>query len=106
MLQVEHVRTTVVQRLEWWTRTHRIVPSVKFTILKMPYDVHYSVSVEGWQLPSHFEVLHETLEAAQRAADDVLLAYMPHDCMRTGCGEWNPPVSSTKNLVTTDGGFH
>ena len=39
-------------------------------------------------IPEHFPLLYESLEAAQRAADDVLINYRPHDCQQLGCGAW------------------
>jgi len=46
------------------------------------------VSIDGWPAPPHFRRTHPDGEAAQRAADDVLINYRPHDCKQCGCGEW------------------
>ena len=35
-------------------------------------------------------MLYHSLEAAQRAADGVLINDHPHDCRQVGCGEWMP----------------
>jgi hypothetical protein len=69
-------------RLERWTRTHRTSPAITLTALTSPIDRQYVVHSDGWQLPVYFPLIYSSLEAAQRAADDVLLNSRPHDCWR------------------------
>jgi hypothetical protein len=46
------------------------------------------MAIDGWTAPPHFHRAHADIESAQRAADDVLINYRPHDCKQCGCGEW------------------
>ena len=62
-----------MKQLEWWEREHRVSPSVTLAVGTSPIDNDWVVRAEGWQLPSHFRLRYPSCEAAQRAADDVLL---------------------------------
>lgn len=86
---------------EWWTRTHRTPLPVTLSAVTSPINSEYVVSADGWELPSRFSLLHPTREVAQRAADDVLLAYLPHDCRVEGCGHWTPnfPLAIDRNCL-------
>lgn len=76
-----------MRRLEQWTRTHRTAPPVTVTAITSPIDDRFIVRANGWQLPAHFSPIHPTLEAAQRAADDIICNNLPHDCRQAGCSE-------------------
>ena len=69
---------------------HRTDPPVTLRVVESPISGDWLVRVEGWDVPEHFPLLYHSLEAAQRAADDVLIYYQPHDCWQAGCEEWAP----------------
>lgn len=72
-----------------WRRLHRIEPPVTIRVVASPVS-GWLVRIEGWEVPEQFPLLYPSLEAAQRAADDVLLASRVHDCRQTGCDDWTP----------------
>jgi hypothetical protein len=74
-----------------WRRRHAIDPAVTLHVITSPLD-GWIVTIEGWTAPSHFRRTHADIEAAQRAADDVLINHRPHDCKQCRCGEWVPVV--------------
>ena len=74
-----------------WRRRHAIEPAVTLRVITSPLD-GWIVTIEGWTAPPHFGRIHPDIESAQRAADDVLINYRPHDCKQRGCGEWVPIV--------------
>jgi hypothetical protein len=79
-----------VKRLEEWGRLHRTQPPVTLRVVASPISGDWLVRGDGWEFPEHFPLLYDSLEAAQRAADDVLINYLPHDCRHGGCGAWEP----------------
>src|SRR3989442_875259 len=82
-----HVMRMASREIHRWQREHRIKPPVTLLALRSPLE-GWLVRSDGWQLPSHFPCVYPTIESAQRAADDVLINYRPHDCRQCGCGEW------------------
>jgi hypothetical protein len=77
------------KRLEWWEREHSVAgESITLEVASSPIDSDWIIRADGWRLPSNFTILYRSLEAAQRAADDVLLNNVPHDCRQCACGEW------------------
>jgi hypothetical protein len=79
------------KRVTEWRRLHAIEPTVTLRVITSLLD-GWIVSVEGWTAPPHFRRTHDDIESAQRAADDVLINYHPHDCQQCSCGEWVPVV--------------
>jgi hypothetical protein len=80
---------------------HALDPAVTLRVITSPLD-GWIVAVEGWTAPPHLRRAHADIESAQRAADDVLINYKPHDCKQCGCGEWVPIVGvREKNRPTT-----
>lgn len=59
-----------------WQRLHTIEPAVTLRVISSPLD-GWIVSIEGWTAPLHFRRTHPDIEAAQRAADDLLINYRP-----------------------------
>jgi hypothetical protein len=87
-----------VSRIDQWHRLHRTPAPVTLCVVASPVtDGDWLVRTHGWDLPQHTPVLYESLEAAQRAADDVLINYRPHDCRLQGCGDWVPIKGPTQN---------
>jgi hypothetical protein len=78
-----------------WRRLHAIEPAVTLRVITSPIG-GWIVSIDGWTAPPHFHFprAHPDIESAQRAADDVLINYRPHDCKQCGCGEWVPIVGA------------
>jgi len=79
------------REIKEWRRLHVIQPAVTLRVITSPLD-GWIVSIEGWPTPPHFRRTHPDIESAQRAADDVLINYRPHDCKQCGCGDWVPIV--------------
>jgi RimJ/RimL family protein N-acetyltransferase len=75
-----------------WRRHHAVEPGVTLRVITSPLD-GWIVSIEGWTASPHFRRTHPDIESAQRAADDVLINYRPHDCSQSGCGEWVPTAA-------------
>ena len=81
---VHHTITAV----EWWERQHYGTGRTILGIGTSLTPGEWIVRVNGWTPPSDFVAVYGTLEAAQRAADSMLLDDVPHDCRRCGCSEW------------------
>ena len=79
-----------MNRIVEWHRLHRIQAPVTLRVVSSPISTDWLVRVDGWEFPEQFPLLYPSLEAAQRAADDVLIDYQTHDCRQQGCGEWVP----------------
>jgi hypothetical protein len=77
-----------VKRTGEWHRLHRTDSVVTLRVVASPISSDWLVRVDGWDFPEHFPLLYESLEAAQRAADDLLVTYLRHDCRQKGCGQW------------------
>ena len=78
------------KQIREWQRLHRLQVAVSLRIVASPISTDWLVRVDGWDFPEHFPLLYLSLEAAQRAADDVLIKHRPHDCRQKGCSEWLP----------------
>jgi hypothetical protein len=78
------------KQIREWQRLHRLQVPVSLRIVTSPISGDWLVRVDGWEFPQLFPLLYHSLEAAQRAADDVLIGDHPHDCRQVGCGEWVP----------------
>jgi hypothetical protein len=80
--------------IECWERVHHIDgAAIRLAVVKSPLDSDWILQADGWTFPAHAVLLHPSLEAAQRAADDFLLAYQIHDCKQRGCADWMPSQS-------------
>jgi hypothetical protein len=66
-----------VKRIDQWHRLHRLQPPVTLRVVTSPISGDWLVRVDGWEFPYTFPLLYDSLEAAQRAADDVLINYRP-----------------------------
>ena len=75
-----------MRRIDQWHRLHRIQPPVALRVVASPIGGDWLVRTDGWRLPEHFKVVYPSLEAAQRAADDMLINYEPHDCRQGAAG--------------------
>lgn len=84
-----------MKRIDEWQRLHRTPTPVRLRACASPINDDWFVRTDGWRLPEHFPVVYPSLEEAQRAADDMLTNYEPHDCVRVGCGEWMPTETLT-----------
>jgi hypothetical protein len=71
-----------------WQRLHRLQVPVSLRIVTSPISGDWLVRVDGWEFPQPFPLLYHSLEAAQRAADNVLISDCPHDCRQESCSEW------------------
>jgi hypothetical protein len=80
-----HLTMTAV---EWWERQHYGTGRTTLGVGTSLTPGEWIVRVNGWTPPSDFITVYGTLEAAQRAADSMLLYDIPHDCRRCGCSEW------------------
>jgi hypothetical protein len=78
------------KQIREWQRLHRLQMAVTLRIVTSPISGDWLVRVDGWEFPQPFPLLYHSLEAAQRAADGVLINVQPHDCGQLGCGEWVP----------------
>jgi hypothetical protein len=85
-----------VKRVDEWHRLHRTNPPVTLRVVESPIAGDWLVRVDGWDFPEHFPLLYDSLEAAQQAADDVLINYQPHACRQVGCEEWVPVPAPTQ----------
>lgn len=91
-----------IRRLEQWTRTHRITPAVTVTAMTSPVNGQFVVRADGWQLPPHFPLVYSSLEAAQRAGDDIVTNHLHHDCRQADCTEWTPHDPRTFREMFTE----
>lgn len=73
-----------------WERKHLTEPRTTLSIIRTLPEGDWTVRCEGGVLPPEFVTRYETLDAAKRAADDMLVELGPHDCARGGCSEWMP----------------
>lgn len=80
----------VTQGVVAWHRQHRDRAKVRATVVLIADGDAYRLSFEGWTAPTRFTVGFLSLEAAQRAADDAVGAYLPHDCRVCLCADWEP----------------
>ena len=87
---------------EYWSRTHNANAAITLSVVEAPLR-GWMVGAGRWRLPRHFTRLHATREAAQRAADDVIRAYVPHDCRHCSCGEWRLVGIGTTVSEDSDG---
>lgn len=71
-----------------WQRPHRPQAPVTLRAVTSPISGDYLVLVDGWESPRAFPLLYHSLEAAQRAADDMLINHLPHDCRQAEREEW------------------
>ena len=76
------------KQIREWQRLHRLQVPVSLRIVTSPIIGDWLVRVDGWEFPQLFPLLSHSLEAAQRAADDVLITHRPHDCLQESCSEW------------------
>jgi hypothetical protein len=70
---------------ETWHRTHLPGDPVRIRISPSPLGV-------GWVLTfsrTFVAEIHDELEHAQRAGDDRIGAFFPHDCRLAGCTDWS-----------------
>ena len=74
-------------------------------VISSPID-GWIVTIEGWTAPPHFSRTHPDIEAAQRAADHVLINFRPLDCKQCGCGEWVPVAGVGREQRHTTGTPH
>ena len=94
-----------VKPLQQWRRLHRLQRPVALRVVASPISTDWIVRVDGWDLPEQFPLLYTSLEAAQRAADGVLINHLPHDCWLQGCGAWvvitgpGPGQSALKRIM-------
>ncbi len=78
------------KQIREWQRLHRLQRPVRLRIVTSPISGDWLVRVDGWEIPQPFPLLYHSLEAAQRAVDNVLNSDHPHDCRQVGCGDWVP----------------
>jgi hypothetical protein len=72
-------------RVETWTRDHHAPRAISSRIVAVPFATQWLVTFSDTNLPLRDAA---SLEAAQRLADDLIGAFMLHDCRRSRCGEW------------------
>jgi hypothetical protein len=70
-----------------WQRTHCTPRPITVAVAEFP-ATGWLVMADDWDLHAQCTHIHDTLAAAQRAADDVLMTRHPHDCGPAGCGIW------------------
>jgi hypothetical protein len=74
---------------EYWHRIHRLSPKqiAQSRVLSSPCDESWIATVEAplWRMTQ----LTQTLQAAQRWADDLVCSMHPHDCRQTQCKDWD-----------------
>lgn len=74
-----------------WSRTHNN-PDIKALILAQPSTLDYLVSIieplGEHRIPHNY--LEKTAEQAKSAADKLVQTHYQHNCLDSGCGEWQP----------------
>ena len=86
-----------------WQRKHESEPPATVSVLRTLPKGRWTVHSEDWTVPPGAVSEYDTLERAMSAADQAVAAYVPHDCGRTGCGDWMPvPPAPTDASPGTD----